>query len=93
MASSSLYGLRRHPPVVRLSVAHAAERRPPHGPEDGGENLLADPERCPPDARATKGLRLDERGRLPDGDRLIDGEPFLRWLETGEGDPWAASSG
>jgi hypothetical protein len=53
--------------------------------------LLVEPQRCPPGTRAARVVLAD--GRLPDGDRLVDGEPFLRWLETGEGDPWATSSG
>jgi uncharacterized phage-associated protein len=44
---------------------------------NGIDELLATPADVPP---------LEE-------DEIVDAEPFVAWLETGEGDPWASSPG
>jgi len=42
---------------------------------------------------------IEELASLPPGtpsladDHVVDAEPFVRWLETGEGNPWAGSPG
>ena len=78
-------------------MANSASSRPPGTrrgtpkPSDGV--YLVAPGICPAGRRVTPGSELlDAEGRFPDGGRAVDGECFVRWLETGEGDPWATSS-